>query len=191
MVGGSFLGLIGNVVCSRAQNIPTLVGGMTIIGAGECNHDENCVECSNWKFKGAAAQGSFAFVIGELVPIRYRFIANAGLYFLSGPFNVFGPKTGTAITANLSLGWRWIFYLFIILNGISTACWYLFYHPPTFKMLHRGRETKRQLIRHFDYAGFVMFTAGVTLLMLGLNWGGSIYGESRFQDPTRPSILIL
>lgn len=33
-VGGSFLAVIGNIVCSRAQSVPTMIGGMTMIGAG-------------------------------------------------------------------------------------------------------------------------------------------------------------
>ena len=34
-VGGSLLAIIGNIVCATAQNIPVLIGGMTMVGAGK------------------------------------------------------------------------------------------------------------------------------------------------------------
>lgn len=122
----------------------------------------------------ASQQGLYSSVIGELVPIKYRFIASTGFYILGSPFGIFATKVGIDITD--TLGWRWIFYINIILNALSTICWYLFYHPPTFEMLHHGRETIRQVLKHFDYIGFVLFNGGFVLLILGLSWGGSLYG---------------
>lgn len=157
-VGGSFLGLIGCIVCSRAQNVPTLVGGYVLVGSGESDVATRLCSFSNKHLPSPAmaAQGSFAFVIGELVPIKYRFIANAGLYFMSSPFCMLGAKVGTVITYNPSLGWRWIFYIMIVFNAASTLCWYLFYRPPTFAMLHGGSKSKRTMFFSFDYIGFVL-----------------------------------
>ncbi|KAI1772127.1 fungal trichothecene efflux pump-domain-containing protein [Hypoxylon cercidicola] len=39
----------------------------------------------------------------------------------------------------------------------------------------RCRKTKRQLPKQLDYAGIFMWTAGFTLLLMGVSWGGSIY----------------
>lgn len=94
-------------------------------------------------------------MIAELVPIKYRFAASAGLYIMGMPFYMLGPKIGTTITFNPSLGWRWIFYLTLILNCTSTLLWFFFYHPPTFVMI-QGRRSKWQLIAAFDYVGFVL-----------------------------------
>ncbi|KAK6368222.1 hypothetical protein LTS17_009963 [Exophiala oligosperma] len=152
---GAALGIIGSIVCSRAQTVPTLIGGMTLVGAS------------------ASTQVLFATVIGELVPIKYRFLAGAGFYGLGATSTVFATKVGIVIADNE--GWRWIFYLMIILNSLSTMCWYLFYRPPTFEMLHHGRETIRHLLLHFDYVGFTLFNGGFVLLMLGLSWGGQLY----------------
>jgi hypothetical protein len=123
-----------------------------------------------------AAQASYAFVIGELVPIKYRFLAAGGLYFMGLPFNVFAPKVGVHLANEANLGWRWIFYLLVIVNGISTLCWFFFYHPPTFRMLHRTSSV-RALLKSFDYVGFVLFTGGLALVVLGLSWGGTVYGK--------------
>lgn len=71
------------------------------------------------------------------------------------PFYILGAKVGTTITFNSSLGWRWIFYVALILNATSTVLWFIFYHPPTFIML-QGRKSKYQMVLSFDYAGFVL-----------------------------------
>lgn len=67
-----------------------------------------------------------------------------------------GAKVGTVITYNPGLGWRWIFYIMIIFNAASTICWYLFYRPPTFAMLHGGLKSKGTMFLSFDYIGFVL-----------------------------------
>lgn len=73
--------------------------------------------------------------------------------------------------ANTASGWRSCFYLLIALNAVSTLCWYLFYHPPTFNQLHK-RKTVGYLLRNFDYIGLLLFSAAMILLLAGLNWGG-------------------
>jgi hypothetical protein len=51
---------------------------------------------------------------------------------------------------------------------------FFFYHPPTFNLLH-GRKTKMQLIKQLDYIGIFLWTAGLTLFLMGVSWGGTIY----------------
>ncbi|KIW90840.1 uncharacterized protein Z519_08623 [Cladophialophora bantiana CBS 173.52] len=155
-VGGSVIAIVGTVVCARAQNVPTLIGGMTLIGLA------------------TASQASYAFVVGELVPIKYRFLAGGGVWFIGLPTNVFAGKTSVSIANNPNLGWRFIFYVLLIMNAISFLCWFFCYHPPTFQMLHHGESAKKFIVG-FDYIGFLLFTAGIILLILGLSWGGSIH----------------
>lgn len=38
-------------------------------------------------------------------------------------------------------------------------------------MLHRNKTVKQQL-REFDFAGLVLFSTGMVLFLMGLNWGG-------------------
>jgi hypothetical protein len=58
-------------------------------------------------------------------------------------------------------------------NTLSAICWYLFYHPPTFKMLHR-RKAARDLLVNFDWIGLALYTGSLTILIMGLNWGGNL-----------------
>lgn len=38
-------------------------------------------------------------------------------------------------------------------------------------MLHRTKKAKH-LVMDFDFIGLVLFSAGMILLLMGLNWGG-------------------
>jgi hypothetical protein len=57
------------------------------------------------------------------------------------------------------------------MNALSVLLWFLFYHPPTFSLLHRTKGAK-QLIMGFDFVGLFLFSTGMILLLMGLNWGG-------------------
>ncbi len=50
---------------------------------------------------------------------------------------------------NPSLGWRWCYYVNIIVVGLAIVLLFLFYNPPTFGLLHE-RKTKRQLLKELD-----------------------------------------
>ena len=58
-------------------------------------------------------------------------------------------------------------------NALSAACWFFFYHPPTFRMLHRKKLAK-DLLMNFDWIGTAIYTGSLTILIMGLNWGGSL-----------------
>jgi MFS family permease len=86
--GGSIVGLIGSIICAVAQDIPTLIGGTTLIGIG------------------ASTQVSFPIVVGELVPMKYRFYANALIFIICIPGSGFGPAIANAFILYTSVGWR-------------------------------------------------------------------------------------
>ncbi|ERT01155.1 hypothetical protein HMPREF1624_02396 [Sporothrix schenckii ATCC 58251] len=154
--GGTFLGIVGSIVCATAQTVDTLIGGMTIIGIG------------------AATQLSYYYVMGELVPMKYRFLGNAYVYMWQFPSSAFAPAVSNAFIQFTRVGWRGPFYVLVAVNSASFLCWLLFYHPPTFHMKHQN-ERMATYLREFDYVGTVLFSGGLLLLMMGLNWGGALY----------------
>jgi len=154
--GGSILGCIGSIICVCATNIPMLIGGTTVIGIG------------------AATQVSFPIVMGELLPMKYRFYGNALIFVFCIPGSGFGPVVAQAFVEYTSVGWRGIYYLLIALNGSAAALWIAFYHPPTFEMKHKS-ERVMDYVKTFDYIGTLLYTAGLLLFLLGLSWGGSVY----------------
>ncbi|CAK7200047.1 hypothetical protein SEUCBS139899_002735 [Sporothrix eucalyptigena] len=154
--GGTFLGIIGSIVCATAKNVNTLIGGMTIIGIS------------------AATQLSYYYVMGELVPMKYRFLGNAYVYMWQFPSSAFAPAVSNSFIQYTSVGWRGPFYVLIGVNGASFLCWFFFYHPPTFNMKHQN-ERMLTYLEEFDYVGTLLFSGGLLILMMGLNWGGSLY----------------
>ncbi|KAK0847276.1 hypothetical protein LTR03_006421 [Friedmanniomyces endolithicus] len=127
----------------------------------------------NIAWVGLVFQISFFWVIAELVPVRWRYLANSYAYIVSIPTNPLAAKI--AFTMQRSpLKWRGSFIFMAGVNALSALCWYLFYHPPTFHMLHRTKMAK-DILLHFDWIGLLLYTAGTTILLMGLSWGGGLY----------------
>lgn len=99
---------------------------------------------------------------------------------------------GRKFISHPSLGWRWCYYINIIAVGLAIVLLFFFYHPPKFEQLHE-RKTKRQLLKQLDCKskplnpmisltdilrvdiGIFLWTAGLTLFLMGISWGGAIY----------------
>ncbi|KAJ4357492.1 uncharacterized protein N0V89_002068 [Didymosphaeria variabile] len=155
-IAGTALGCIGAIVASTAKNINVLIGGQVLIGLS------------------ASTGYSYAFVIGELVPVKRRFIFNAIIFIFSFPTAGFGAAISTAFILNTSAGWRWAYYLLIILNGLTTLLYAIFYFPPTFHQKH-GKDHVAKFLRTFDWGGLFLYTAGLVLFIIGLSSGDTLY----------------
>lgn len=42
-------------------------------------------------------------------------------------------------------------------------------------MLHVNGKSKLAMLRTLDWLGIFLFTSGLTVFLIGLNWGGSVY----------------
>ncbi|CAK7208645.1 hypothetical protein SBRCBS47491_000162 [Sporothrix bragantina] len=154
-VGGNLLALIGIIICAVAQNVTTLIIASAIYGMGEC------------------VQISFGVAMGELVANKHRPIVMSLMFLTSAPFAAFGPTISRKMI-EVGLGWRWTYYLGIIVVGVATILMFLCYHPPTFNMLHE-RKSKRQQLKEIDYVGIFLWASGLALFLMGLSWGGGLY----------------
>ncbi|OAG44818.1 hypothetical protein AYO21_00779 [Fonsecaea monophora] len=151
---GHCLALVGAILGATAQTINTMVASNVFVGTA------------------AAAQFAHIFFLPELVPKKARGLAIGFCYTVAVPGSCFGPIIAKAfISRNPHDGWRWSYYLMIITTSITIALMYLYYHPPTFSMLH-VTNTKMQKIKALDYGGIVLFSGGFILFLLGINWGG-------------------
>lgn len=61
-IGGAVFGVVGTIICATAKSINVLIGANVIMGVAN------------------ATQLSFHVVMGELVPMKYRYIINAVIY---------------------------------------------------------------------------------------------------------------
>ncbi|KAF6521142.1 hypothetical protein HZS61_015400 [Fusarium oxysporum f. sp. conglutinans] len=148
----TLLGLIGCIIGGTAKSL-----GMLIASNG-CNG------------LAAAGQLSFGIVLGELVPNKHRGPIMGFVFLTSIPFGVFGPVVARTMIENIHEGWRWSYYLGIILSVITLALYQFLYHPPTFSQLHVGK-TRIQQTKELDWIGMSLFTTGCVLFLVGLSWG--------------------
>ncbi|KAJ5377946.1 uncharacterized protein N7496_005355 [Penicillium cataractarum] len=160
LIGGQLLALIGAIVCCTAKDIPTVIGGSVFIGLA------------------ASVQLTFTFVIAELVPNKYRPLVNAGIFVITLPFGAFGGLIAQLLIANTAQGWRWDYYLSIIVCGLSLILFVFCYFPPGWEVKSQGRKTRLDGLKTFDYIGFILYAGGLVLVLLGLSWGGSSYAWS-------------
>ncbi|KAB5525517.1 fungal trichothecene efflux pump [Coniochaeta sp. 2T2.1] len=168
-VGGNAVATVGSVVCAVSPNIPCLIAGQTLIGVG------------------ASVQLSYAFAVSEIVPMEWRFLAQAYVFLWGIPSSGVAPSIAYAFVFNTKAGWRGIFYLLIGLNAATTVLFYLSYRPPSFSMKH-GSTKKITFIKHFDYIGTLMGTLGLLLFLMGISWGGTTHPWK--SAPTLCTIII-
>ncbi|CAK7200126.1 hypothetical protein SEUCBS139899_002816 [Sporothrix eucalyptigena] len=158
-IGGGVFGVVGAIVCATAKTIPMLIGGNVLLGMA------------------TATQMSFHFVMGELVPMRFRYIGNAFLYCFTFPGSGVAPSISYSFIERAGVSWRGVYWLILGGEAAALACWTLFYFPPSFNKMHAGEAhaTKTYWIQHFDYVGMVLFSGGFVVFLLGLSWGGTVY----------------
>jgi MFS family permease len=132
------------------------IGGQTLVGLSACTGY------------------SYSFVMGELVPVKWRFLANAVIFAFSLPTAGVGPAVSTAFILHTDAGWRWCYYFLVIANLVPAALYAFFYFPPTFRMKH-GNDSIAAWVKNFDFIGLALFTAGLILFILGIQSGGVLY----------------
>jgi hypothetical protein len=72
--------------------------------------------------------------------------------------------------------WRNAYYYMLAFHCISAIFIFFFYHPPSFESKHRNdNRSKLDIAKKLDYFGLLLFTAGCSIFLVGLNWGGSIH----------------
>jgi hypothetical protein len=108
--------------------------------------------------------------------LKWRYLANSAAYAFTIPTNPLAAKIAITIQNTTSVKWRGCFYIGIGINAASVLCWYFFYHPPTFKMLHRRTAAKDLLLR-FDWIGLLLYTGSFLIFLMGLTWGKSLHAH--------------
>ena len=108
--------------------------------------------------------------ISELLPNKWRNYGLAWTELNLLPFSTFGPLIARALLERAT--WRWVYYLGLITGVISLVGTVIFYIPPSKPLRDRSRL---DLMKELDYLGIFLYTAGLTLFLLGLGWGGTNY----------------
>ncbi|KAJ9658280.1 hypothetical protein H2201_007839 [Coniosporium apollinis] len=153
---GNGLALLSGIINATASRVEAIIGGNILGGLA------------------GAVQISFTVAIAELVPNKHRPLWVVGIFASSFQIACFGPVIAQSLAANTAAGWRWSFYLNIIVAGLAVVLFYFFYHPPNFHLLHKNRS-KIEQFKRLDFVGFVLFTGGLAIFIMGLSWGGTVY----------------
>jgi MFS family permease len=155
-IGGNAFALIGAIVSATATHVESIIGGNVLGGLA------------------GAVQMSFTVAIAELVPKKHRPLWISAIFFSSFEIACFGPVIAQALVTGTKAGFRWSFYLDIIVAGLAVILFYFFYHPPTFQHLHKNRSRMEQ-VKRTDFVGLVLFSGGLATFLIGLAWGEGTY----------------
>ena len=109
--------------------------------------------------------------IPELLPNKWR---GAGLGWtelvITMPWAVVAVLLGNALAEHAS--WRWCYYIAIIYSIICIIGTAVFYFPPSRPQLDY-EKSRMQEIKEIDYIGLFLYTIGLTVFLIGLNWAGT------------------
>ncbi|KAJ9618122.1 hypothetical protein H2204_013169 [Knufia peltigerae] len=154
IVCGEVLSIIGSIVACTSSTTLTVAAGSTVIGFG----------CGIVFVSYAGIQ--------ELVPNKWRGLLGLTECAMTIPWAIAGVLIANALQSNTAAGWRWCYYIGIIFGVLSTAGTIVFYFPPS-RPQYDFDKTRWQEIKEIDYIGFLLYTAGLTILLIGLTWAGS------------------
>jgi EmrB/QacA subfamily drug resistance transporter len=169
--------LVGSVLCGWANSMTTLIFARAIQGIG------------------AGGIMPLAFIlIGEMFTLEQRAKMQGFFSGVWGVSSVVGPLLGGFLVDQLS--WRWIFYINVLPGLLAAAL-------VAFAWRDQVRSHERPAI---DYAGAILLTVSVVMLLLGLMESGAytwiliagaivlfvllIWVERRAADPILPLQLF-
>lgn len=147
------IALIGAVGSATATSMSTLIGGSVLIGVT------------------LSTIGIVQAIPSEVLPLKYRAIANAAGFVGSGIGGIVGSLGAGKVTSLSPSGWRNIFWMQAALHGATCMGFVLLYHPP-----RKSGFPQRSLKEYFwalDPVGSALFIVGTTLTLLALDWAPS------------------
>ncbi|KAM6516125.1 hypothetical protein FALCPG4_014309 [Fusarium falciforme] len=114
-------------------------------------------------------------IVSDVVPLRERGKYQGILGAVVAIANGVGPVIGGALSSKSEDSWRWIFRMQLPLT-IFTTCCVLFSMP-----LKKVEGDWRLKLKAVDFLGIFLALAGMTVVILGLTWGGNEYSWNSAQ----------
>lgn len=170
----SLLAIAGFLIVSRAHSIGMLLAGFCVSGPA------------------IATQTLFNAIASEVVPRKYRAAAQASLGATTGVGGLLSVVMGGLLMRGGNPAhFRIFWYVAAAVYAVGTAGVFFGYNPPP-------RELERSLrpgekMRQLDWLGYAMFTTGITLFCVALQWSNNPYGwdNAHVLAPFVISVLVL
>jgi MFS family permease len=159
LLGGMLLGIAGTLITSKAKNMNMVIGGQALSG------------CS-------VTIGYLAIPLAnELVPKNQRPKIQALIGIFAGLANCTGVIVAGAFIKHsgggAENGWRAAFYLGAGFFAVTFAALLAFYHPSA--RLNPENLSLSSKLRDMDWLGIFLVGAGLTIFLVGLEFGGNPY----------------
>ncbi|OLY77925.1 putative MFS-type transporter [Smittium mucronatum] len=145
--------MIGSLISGLSKSMVMLIIARGITGIG-----------------GAGIMVLVNLVISQTIPLRNRgkYMGIIGAVF--GLSSVVGPLLGGVFTDKAS--WRWCFYINLPLGVMSfLVVFFIVKVKPS-------TGDVREKVKRIDFIGVALLMAGLIMILLALNWGGSEYSWS-------------
>lgn len=153
------LGVVGAIIVSRAQSIGILLFGFTVLGCG--------LGCQSMCYS----------VVSEVVPRKYRVLAQSSLNISSGIAALIAVgMAGGLLRNNNADNYRIYWYVSAGMFACGALGVFIGYHPPPREL--QVTLTIRQKLRTLDWVGYVLSTSGVVLICVALQWSDNPYSWS-------------
>ena len=153
--------LIGSALCGLSQNMLELILFRALQGVG-----------------GGGLMSIALAIIGDVIPPRERGRYQGYFGAVFGVSSVAGPLLGGYLTDAIS--WRWIFYINLPIGIAALFVTSIALKMPVIKRNHK-----------VDYLGASLIVAGVTALLLYLNWAGGRYGWTSMNALSLVALAII
>ncbi|PWA03457.1 hypothetical protein BB558_000394 [Smittium angustum] len=145
-----FIFEVGSLLCGLSNSMTMLIFVRGVSGIG-----------------GAGIMTLATIIISKTIPldVRGKYMGILGSAF--GLSSVAGPLLGGLFTDKVS--WRWCFYINLPLGAIA-AITVIF-----FVKIDKIKGNLMIKLKRIDMGGVLIMIAGIVMLLLALNWGGSTY----------------
>lgn len=156
LVIASVVTCIGSIIVSRATNMSMAIAGNVFASTAN-----------------AVSPLVFA-VAAEIVPRRYRSLAQGGMTGMQSSAGLVALLGGTSLCKNYVEGWRILWYFIAGVGALTAVITFLCYNPPPREL--QTALSLNEKLRCLDWVGICAVPIGLTLVVVGLTWSQNPYG---------------